>query len=52
MSGRLKNHTLKGSTSLYSLCMEYPPPRERNGLMVVVYNDIVQDSTVAHFSVE
>ena len=27
MSGRSKNHTLKGGTSPYSLCMGVPPPR-------------------------
>ena len=26
MSGRLKNHTLKGGTSPYSLCMGVHPP--------------------------
>ena len=26
MSGRPKNHTLKGGTSPYSLCMGVPPP--------------------------
>ena len=26
MGGRLKNHTLKGGTSPYSLCIGFPPP--------------------------
>ena len=32
MSGRSKNHTLKGGTSLYSLCMGVPPPPGRPSL--------------------
>ena len=33
MSGRSKNHTLKGGTSPYSLCMGVPP----RGILIKVY---------------
>ena len=47
MSGRSKNHTLKGGTSLYSLCMGVSPWGNPVKSWVQLHNTLSPD-TVAH----